>query len=182
MGNTRGYIKQSSVTPEQASTANYFLNKAKENVGWTGDYFKQMATGGPAYQALADSVLQNYTRQGLPSTLGALGSNAQGSSALNQALAAGQSDLSTSLGSILSELGMKAATQASQQGMNAGQQGLGTSFFQNTQGPAPAWAQILSLLADKGLDIGTRPLQGLGGSGQVGSILGSLLAKTGLFR
>lgn len=151
-----GYIKQEAVTPElksfldqlmqtsQQSTATGAANQAQAAQG-----FQQFLPGGGGGEAIKAAAQKNFQQQTLPSILNAFGQGSKGSSALNQALAAGASNLNTDLAAQLSQMQLQAAGGLGNLGLSQG--GLGVNQgqlsskdqFAYAQKQMPFWQQAL---------------------------------------
>lgn len=143
MGQSKGggYKKLPALTPQQTTLLNQMLGQASGNIGAASEGFKQFLPGGGGGQAITNQANQNFQQQTIPSILNALGGGSKGSSALNQALAAGASNLNTDLAAMLSQLQLSAASGLGGLGLGQSGQGLGTSQFAYAPRQTPFWQQ-----------------------------------------
>jgi hypothetical protein len=106
--------------------------------------------GGEGFNPIQEAANKNFQQQTIPSILNSFGTGTKGSSALNQALAAGASNLNTNLASQLAQMQLQAAGQAAglsqmpyQQGIQGASLGLGTQPHAFTPRAAPFWQDLL---------------------------------------
>jgi hypothetical protein len=124
-----GYIKQTTVTPEQDAFLKQLMAQINPNAQAAASGYQQFLPGGGGGQAITEQANKNFQQNTIPSILNAFGTGSKGSSSLNQALAAGASNLNTDLASKLSELQLQAS------------QGLGNLSTQQAQiGSTPMFA------------------------------------------
>lgn len=145
MGQSKGggYVKKDVLTPEQSSLIQQLLGQAGGNQGAAAEGFKQFLPGGGGGQAITDQANKNFQQQTIPSILNSFGQGSKGSSALNQALAAGGSDLNSSLAAMLSGLQLNAASGLGGLGTNQAQIGTQTPQFAFMQRQQPFWQSAL---------------------------------------
>lgn len=161
MGQSKGggYTQKSTVTPEIGTFLQQLLGPAMQNQQQAAQGYSQFLPGGGGGQAITDQANRNFQQQTIPSILNAFGTGSKGSSALNQALAAGGANLNTDLASMLSQLQLGASQGIGNLGQGQGQLSAQTPQFAFMQRQQPFWQSAL--------------LAGLGAGGQIGgSFLG----------
>jgi hypothetical protein len=161
MGQSKGggYSRQPTVTDQQKSLLDQFLQMAGGNAGAAAEGFMQFLPGGGGGKAISDAAHQRFEQQTVPSILGSFGAGSKGSSALNQALAGGAANLNSDIAAQLSQMQLQAAQGLG--GLSQGQAQIGTQpQFAYQQNAQPFWQQAL--------------LGGLGAGGQLG---GSYLGR-----
>lgn len=158
-GKSGGYRQVDTVTPEVKTFLQQILGPAMQNQQAASEGYKQFLPGGGGGQAITNQANKNFEQQTLPSIFNAFGTGSKGSSALNQALAAGASNLNTDLASMLSQAQLQASGGIGSLGLNQGNTGTGTNQFGFLQKQPPFWQSLL--------------MGGLsGGSNVLGSFLG----------
>ena len=155
MGQSKGggYTQKTTVTPQQQALLDQLLGMAGQNQQQAAAGFSQFLPGGGGGEAISKAAHQRFQQQTLPSILNAYGSDNKGSSALNQALAAGASNLNTDIASQLAQMQLQAASGLGGLGTNQAQLG-SKDQFAYLQRQQPFWQSAL--------------LAGIGGAGQVG--------------
>lgn len=145
MGQSKGggYVKKEAVSPEQLQLLQQLISQASPQIQSAAQGFNQFLPGGGGGQPIINQANRNFQQQTIPSILNAFGNNTKGSSALNQALAAGAANLNTDLASQLSQLQLNAAQGIGNLGL--GQAGLGsqTPQFAYMQRQQPFWQSAL---------------------------------------
>lgn len=144
MGQTKGsgFNEVPTLTKDQISQLNQILGQAGPAFQGAAQGFQQFLPGGGGGKSIIDAAHQRFQQQTIPSIMNAFGTGSKGSSALNQALAAGASNLNTDLASQLSQMQLQAAQGLGQLGGAAGSLGTTPQFaLQADQGPA--WLQKL---------------------------------------
>jgi len=163
MGQSKGYKKVSTVSPEQNTFIQQMLAQALPNLQQAAEGYKQFLPGGGGGQPFVNQANRNFQQQTIPSILNAFGRDSKGSSALNQALAAGGANLNTDLASTLAQLQLQASHGLSGQAQAGGQQGL-TPTFALQQRQQPFWQSLLLGGLNTGAQLGRAYLGGgLGG-------------------
>jgi hypothetical protein len=137
-----GYSKMSTVTPEQQTMYNQMIQQATGNMGGAADIYKGFAPGGDAANAITQQMQQRFQQQTMPQIMNAFGSGSKGSSALNQALAAGGANLNTDIASMLAQAQLGAAGGMAQLGTAQGQMG-GSAQFAYQPTAQAFWKQLL---------------------------------------
>lgn len=160
-----GYEKLPTVSRQQNAYINQLLGQSLPNMQQAAAGYQQFLPQGPEGQvggvggeAFKNQAMQQFQQETVPSILNQYGAGSKGSSALNQALAAGGANLNTNLASILAGTQLQAAQGLG--GLGAQQGGLGTQqTFGYQQQQQPFWQQAL--------------LAGIGGGSNIfGSYLG----------
>lgn len=166
MGQSKGggYMQKQTVTPEVATFLQQLLGQSLPNQQAAAEGYKQFLPGGGGGQPIINQANKNFQQQTIPSILNAFGSNAKGSSALNQALGASAANLNTDLASQLAQMQLYASQGLGSLGQGQGQIGAQTPQFAFAQRQQPFWQSAL--------------LGGLGLGGQLG---GSFLGRPGGF-
>lgn len=123
-------------------------------------------------RAIAEQANQNFRQQTLPAILNAFGSGNKGSSALNQALAAGAANLNTNLAAQLSQNQLTAAQGLGSQGIAQQQLGATQSPYAYQPKAQPIWAQWVGPAIQAAGTIGGAAL-----GGPVGAAAGGAIAK-----
>lgn len=160
MGQSKGggYTTKETLLKPQMS----FLNQLLSQTGGLGQMaaggFQQFLPGGGGGEAIARQANQRFQQQTIPSILNAFGTGNKGSSALNQALAAGGANLNTDLASMLSQLQLQAAGGLAGQAGQQGQLGLGTPGFAYLQRQPPLWAQLFGPAINAAATVGAAAL------------------------
>ena len=166
MGQTKGNTGTSgldqiqTLSGGQSDVLNQILQLIQGNQQASAEGFKQFLPGGGGGQAITAQANKNFQQQTVPSILNAFGSNSKGSSALNQALAAGASNLNTDLASQLSQLQLSAAQGIGNLGSQQASQGLGTPAFGYSPVQQPFWKDLLLSGVNAGGTIGGGILSG----------------------
>lgn len=144
MGQSKGggYSQKQSITPEQKMFLDQILGQAGGNLGQAAEGYRQFLPGGGGGEAIANAAQNRFQQQTIPSITNAFGSGAKGSSALNQALAAGGANLNTDIASMLAQAQLQASQGLGNLGMGQGQLGSRDqfSFLQNQM---PFWQSAL---------------------------------------
>lgn len=145
MGQSKGggYSQKQTVTPEVATFLQQMLGPAMQNQQAAAEGYKQFLPGGGGGEAIKAQANKNFEQQTLPSIFNAFGSGSKGSSALNQALAAGASNLNTDLASMLSQAQLNAAGGLGSLGSNQSQLATQTPQFAFLQNQQPFWQSLL---------------------------------------
>lgn len=156
MGLTRGgsYEQKPALAQDQLAGLQQMLQQALGNQQQAAQGFNQFLPGGSGGQPIIDAAQKRFQQQTIPQIMNAFGSNNKGSSALNQALAAGGSDLNTNLASQLAQLQLGASSGLGGLGQSQGQLGATTPTFAYLQRQPPLWQQILGPLLGAGGQIG----------------------------
>lgn len=136
-----GYSKLDAFDPSQIGAILQSLQMGMGNQQQAAQGYAQFLPGGGGGKPIIEAANKNFQQQTVPSILNSFGDGTKGSSALNQALAAGASDLNTNLGSILSQLQIQAANGLAGLGSAQQQAGLNNTFaYQPEQ--LPFWKQV----------------------------------------
>jgi hypothetical protein len=149
-----GYAKKQAVTQSQQTLLDQLLGNANPQLQSAAQGFQQFLPGGGGGEAISNAAHQRFQQQTIPSILNAFGSGSKGSSALNQALAAGAANLNTDLASQLSQMQLGAAQGLGNLGL--GQAGLGVNKDQFAYMPKqqPFWQSALLALINGGSKVG----------------------------
>lgn len=155
MGQSKGggYSKLPTTTPQQSSMLNQIMQMTAPNLNQAAAGFAQFLPGGGGGQAFMDAANKNFQQQSIPSILNAFGQNAKGSSALNQALAAGAGNMNIDLSALLQGNALQAAQGLGSLGLGQGQLG-SQSQFAYLPKQLPFWQQLLPHLIGAGGTIG----------------------------
>jgi hypothetical protein len=148
-----GYTKKTAVTGEQKSFLDQLLAQANPNLQQAAQGFSQFLPGGGGGEAIAKAAQNRFQQQTVPSILNAYGSNNKGSSALNQALAAGASNLNTDIASQLAQMQLQASQGLGNLGVQQGQLG-SKDQFAYLQRQMPFWQSALLAGISGGSEIG----------------------------
>jgi len=162
-----GYMKQKTVTPEQEG----FLNKILGGQGGAGqDIYKQalqgissFLPGGEGFDPIAAQARKGFQQQTMPQIMSAMGTDARGSSSLNQAMSSAGAGLEGQLASQRAQMMMPAAFNAVGMGQTAAQ----NPMFAYQQKQMPFWQQMM--------------LGGVGAGGQIGGGMASAGMFNNLF-
>lgn len=141
-----GYEKQPAVTKQQKTVLDQILAQVIPGYQKATQGFEQFLPGGTGGEAIINQANQRFQQQTIPQILGAFGGEHKGSSALNQALAAGGANLNTDLAALLSQLSLNAAQGLSGQTTQQAAVGAGTPQFayqQKQPSAATTWMQTL---------------------------------------
>lgn len=152
MGQSKGggYVKKDAVTPEQKAYLDKILQQSASNQQQSAAGFAEFLPGGGGGKAISDAAHARFQQQTVPSILGAFGGGSKGSSALNQALAAGASNLNTDIASQLAQMQLQAASGLGGLGTQQGQLG-SKDQFAYMQRQQPFWqSATLGLLGAGG--------------------------------
>lgn len=130
MGQSKGggYARKEAVTPEQKMFLDQILGQAGGNFNQAAQGFQQFLPGGGGGEAIANQAQNRFQQQTIPSIMNAFGSDSKGSSALNQALAAGGANLNTDIASMLAQAQLQAAGGLGNLGLGQGQLGSQNQF------------------------------------------------------
>ena len=123
----------------QSDVLSQILQMIQGNQQAASEGFKQFLPGGGGGQAITEQANRNFEQKTLPSIFNNFGSGSKGSSALNQALAAGASNLNSDLASQLSQMQLQASQGLSNQAQGQTAQGLGTSPYAYSPTQRPFW-------------------------------------------
>jgi hypothetical protein len=131
MGQSKGggYQKLDTLPPEVKTFLQQLLGPALENQQGAAQGFKQFLPGGNAINPIAAAAQNRFQQQTIPSIMNAFGRDNKGSSALNQALAAGGANLNLDLASQQSQNQLAAAQGLGNLGQGQGQLAAGTQQF-----------------------------------------------------
>lgn len=140
---TGGYQKLDATTPEVATLLQQLLGQSQGNQQAAAEGFKQFLPGGGGGAAITQQANKNFQQQTLPSILAAYGGDNKGSSALNQALAAGASNLNTDLASHLAKMQQSAAQGLGGIGGQQSQIATQTPQFAYQPKQLPFWQQAI---------------------------------------
>lgn len=145
MGQSKGngYTKMSTVTPEIATFLQQILGPAMQNQQQAAQGYQQFLPGGGGGEAIANAAQQRFQQQTIPSILNAFGSGSKGSSALNQALAAGASNLNSDIASQLAQMQLQASQGLGNLGQGQANLGATTPQFAFAQKQQPIWQSLL---------------------------------------
>ncbi len=145
MGQSKGggYTQKQTVTPDVATFLQQILGPAMQNQQAAAEGYKQFLPGGGGGQAIANAAQQRYQQQTIPSIMNAYGSNAKGSSALNQALASSAANLNTDLASQLAQMQLYASGGLGNLGQGQGSLGAQMPQFAFMQRQPPLWQQLI---------------------------------------
>lgn len=145
MGASRGggYSKKRALAPQQQAFINQLLAQSGPYMQQAAQGYSQFLPGGGGGEAIAKQAQQRYQQETIPSILNAFGSDAKGSSALNQALAASAANLNTDLGAQLAQLQLSAAQGLGSLGTYGAGLGVQTPQFAYLQRPMPFWQSAL---------------------------------------
>lgn len=142
-GKSGGYRQVETVTPEVKTFLQQLLGPAMQNQQAAAEGYKQFLPGGGGGEAIKAQAQKNFEQQTLPSIFNAFGSGSKGSSALNQALAAGASNLNTDLASMLSQAQLSASQGIGSLGQGQALLGTNTPQFAFQQRQPPLWQSAL---------------------------------------
>ena len=144
MGQSKGggYVKKEAVTPEQQTLLNQFLQQAGLNTQQASQGYAQFLPGGGGGEPIAQAAQQRFQQQTIPSILNAFGTGSKGSSALNQALAAGGANLNTDLAAQLAQMQLQASQGQGNLGVQQGQLG-SKDQFAYLQRQQPFWQSAI---------------------------------------
>jgi len=138
-----GYIKQPTSTTEQGS---FIQNLLSQGVGGGGTIGNQsleglaaFLPGGTGFQPIAGEARRGFQEQTLPGIMEALGSQAKGSSAVNQAATGAGAGLESQLAALRSQMMQQSAGMGLQGAMGAA----GESQFAYQPRQLPFWQQML---------------------------------------
>lgn len=137
-----GYTQKTTVTPELQTLLNQFLSQAQGNTQQAAQGYAQFLPGGGGGEAIANAAQQRFQQQTIPSILNAYGTDNKGSSALNQALAAGASNLNSDIAAQLAQMQLQASQGLGNLGINQGQIG-SKDQFAYLQRAQPFWQSAL---------------------------------------
>ena len=137
-----GYVELPALAQNQTSSIDQILQMALGNQQQAAQGFASFLPGGGGGKPIFDAANKNFQQQTIPSILNSFGDGTKGSSALNQALAAGASDLNSNLGSLLAQMQLQAASGLAGLGSNQQQLGL-TPKFAYAPRQMPFWQQLL---------------------------------------
>lgn len=145
MGQSKGngYTQLPTGTQGQISGIEQLLQLFGPNQQAASEGFKQFLPNGGGGQAITEQANKNFQQQTIPSILNSFGGANKGSSALNQALAAGASNLNTDLASMLSKLQLEAAQGAGNLGTNQAQLGINSPTFAYQPKQTPLWQSLV---------------------------------------
>jgi hypothetical protein len=117
----QGYTKKTTVTPEQETLLNQYLQQAGVNTQQAAEGYRQFLPGGGGGQPIIDAAQRRFQQQTVPSILNAYGTDNKGSSALNQALAAGAANLNSDIAAQLAQMQLQASQGLGNLGTTQGQ-------------------------------------------------------------
>lgn len=162
MGQSKGgYSKKATLSKGQQAFINQLLNQSAPYMQQAAQGYSQFLPGGGGGQPIIEAAQKRYQQETIPSILNAFGSDAKGSSALNQALAASAANLNTDLGAQLAQMQLHASQGLGNLGTYGAGLGVQTPQFAYLQRPMPFWQSAL--------------LSGLQGGSQVaGAALGAM--------
>jgi len=145
MGQSKGggYMKKTTVTPEQQSLLNQLLGQSSGNINQAAQGYAQFLPGGGGGDAIAKAAMARYQQQTIPSILNAFGSDSKSSSALNQALAASAANLNTDIAAQLANMQLQAASGLGGLGLQQAGLGAQTPQFAYLQRQMPFWQSAL---------------------------------------
>jgi len=131
MGQSKGsqFTREPVVTPEQQSYLNQILQLSAQYAPQAAQGFQQFLPGGGGGDAIARAAQNRFQQQTIPQIQNSFGTDNKGSSALNQALAAGGANLNTDIASILAQMQLQAASGLGNLAQGQGALGAGTSQF-----------------------------------------------------
>ena len=158
-----GYTQKSTVTPGQQSLLDQLLQMASPQINQAAQGFAQFLPGGGGGEAIANQAQNRFQQQTIPSILNSFGQNAKGSSALNQALAAGASNLNTDIASQLAQMQLSASQGLGNLGLGQAQIGTGKDQFSYLQKQMPFWQSALLGGINAGAKVGGAALGGVAG-------------------
>ncbi len=141
-GGSSNYNKLPTMTSEQQAFINSLIGPAQGNQAAASEAYKQFLPGGTGNNAITTQANQNFQQTTLPSILNSFGSNAKGSSSLNQALAGGAAQLNTNIAADMSRNALTAAQGIGNLG-TAQSAGALTNQFDYQQKEKPLWQQAL---------------------------------------
>jgi hypothetical protein len=156
MGQSKGggYMQKETLLPEQMGGLQQILSMMGPMMQQAQQGYAQFLPGGGGGEAIKAQAMKDFQQQTVPSIMSAYGSDAKGSSALNQAMATGGANLNTDIMSKLAQMQLQAAQGMGQMGMGASQMGLGTPGFAYLQRQPSALMQILKASMSAGSEMG----------------------------
>ena len=157
-----GYDKKPALEKNQIAGLQQFLQQALGNQQQAAQGYQQFLPGGGGGQPIIEEAQKRFQQETIPQILNAFGANNKGSSALNQALAAGGANLNSNLASQLSQMQLGAAQGLGGLSQSQGQLGATTPTFAYLQRQPPLWQQLLL----GGVEAGGRAAQGWLGAGK----------------
>ncbi len=145
MGQSKGggYIKKETLTPDVVSLLQQLTQQAQPQIQGAAQGFNQFLPGGGGGEAIAKAAQQRFQQQTIPSILNAYGSDNKGSSALNQALAAGAANLNTDIAAQLANMQLGAAQGLGNLGLSQAGLTAQTPQFAYLQRQMPFWQSAL---------------------------------------
>lgn len=149
-----GYEKLPALDKGQLSGLQQMLQQGLGNQQQASQGYQQILSGGGAdSKPIIEDAQRRFQQHTIPQIMNAFGANNKGSSALNQALAAGGADLNSNLAAQLSQLQLGnsqlqlgAAQGLGGLGQSQGQLGATTPTFAYLQKQPPLWQQLLGPL------------------------------------
>ena len=139
-----GYIKKEATTKNVSKLLEKLAKQSLPLQKESAEIFRGFGSPtGSAAQSITNAANKNFQQQTIPSILNAFGSDARGSSALNQTLAAGASDLNTNIAAQLGQQQLSAAQGLGNLGSGQAQLSAGTPQFAYAQRAQPFWQSLL---------------------------------------
>lgn len=152
MGQSKGggYMTKDTLTPDVVAMLQQLTGSAPGNQQAAAEGYKQFLPGGGGGQAITNAANQNFQQQTIPSILNSFGQGSKGSSALNQALAAGGANLNTDLASQLAQMQLQASNGLGQLGSQQSALSAQTPQFAYLQKQQPFWQSALLAAINSG--------------------------------
>jgi hypothetical protein len=140
-GGAAGYDKATTLTPQQSAAQNEVLAMIAPYLQQAAQGYQDFLPGGKGTQALTEQAQRNFKQSTVPQIMNSFGSGAKGSSALNQALAAGAADLNSNIAAQQAQYQLAAAQGLGSIGSTASQQLNNPSFSYVKKAPS-IWERI----------------------------------------
>lgn len=148
------YNQISTISPEQKKLQEQWLQQSGQYSQQAAQAYQGFLPGGTGNNAAIEAANKNFQQKTIPQILTAYGVGSKGSSALNQALAAGASNLNTDLGAIMAQNQLQAAQGLGNLSTTQGQAGLNRESVALEQADQPWWKRA-TLGAVKGAAAGS---------------------------
>lgn len=168
-----GYDKINTLSQGQQGLLDQTISGTNPLIQQAAQGYQQFLPGGQGGQPIINDAMRRFQQQTIPQIKNAFGSDAKGSSALNQTLAASGADLQSSLMAQLAQLQQGASGGLANLAQGQQQLGLGTSAFGVAPQQSPMWQQLLQTILPIAGQVGAAALTG-------GSSIPAGIAATGL--
>lgn len=155
-----GYDKINTLSQGQQGLLNQTISGTNPLIQQAAQGYQQFLPGGQGGQPIINDAIRRFQQQTIPQIKNAFGSDAKGSSALNQALGASGADLQSSLMAQLAQLQQGASGGLANLAQGQQQLGLGTSAFGVAPQQSPMWQQLLQTILPIAGQVGAAALTG----------------------